>query len=197
MTFGYRFEGARFYESLIEVDVAADGTGEVRVKRGESDEILDRKFKLLPATLARIRQLYTHTNFIDSGEEYQDKKDFSHMGWVTLSARLRERERKARFNYTANSEIKELADILRAVATQEMHLFDINTAQQYQPLDLPKQLEVLESDLRLVRIAEPEQMIATLNDIAGDDTQPLIARNHAKRIVESIKKGKFKSPIKK
>lgn len=197
MTFSYKFENPRFYESLVEVDVAADGTGEVRVKRGESDEIIDLKFKLLPATLARIRYLYHHTNFIDSGEEYQDKKDFSNMGWVTLWARQSARERKARFNYTTNAGIKELADIFRAVATQEMHLFDINTAERYQPLDLPRQIELLENDLRLVRVAEPEQLITTLNEIAGDDTQPLIARNHAKRIVEAIKKGKYKSPVKK
>jgi hypothetical protein len=78
-----------------------------------------------------------------------------------------------------------------------MRLFDIDTAERYQPLDLPKQIELLENDLRLVRIAEPEQLIATLEEIAGDDTQPLIARNHARRVIEAIKKGKYKSPIKK
>jgi hypothetical protein len=30
-----------------------------------------------------------------------------------------------------------------------------------------------------------------------DETLPLIARNQAKRMVDDIKKGKFKSPVKK
>jgi hypothetical protein len=36
-----------------------------------------------------------------------------------------------------------------------------------------------------------------MKEIAKDDSQPLIARNHAKRISEAIQKGKFKSPFKK
>ena len=61
----------------------------------------------------------------------------------------------------------------------------------------PNSSRSLENDLRLEWIAEPERVLTVLNEIAGDDTQPLIARNHAKRIVDAIKKGKFKSPVKK
>ena len=93
--------------------------------------------------------------------------------------------------------MKELEEIFRGIASQEISLFDIENAERYQPLDVPKQLETLENDLRLERITEPARVLAALNEIAGDDTQPLIARNHAKRIIEAIKKGKFKSPVKK
>ncbi|HVG19137.1 MAG TPA: hypothetical protein VNI02_08790 [Blastocatellia bacterium] len=193
--FGYRFENARFYIPLIEVDVASNGSGELRFKRGESDEVIDRKLKLLPATVARMRELYERTRFLTSDDDYQDKKDFSHLGWKSLYMRQGGRERKVRFNYTPNLEIRELTEIFLAVATQEMHLFDIETSQQYQPLDLPRLLDALENDLKAQRVAEPEQMLPALKEIAGNDTQPLIARNHATRIADGIKKGKFKSPI--
>jgi hypothetical protein len=196
-SFSYKFENSRFYIPLIEIDVASDGGGELRFKRGESDEVIDRKFKLLPQTIARIRELYEHTRFLTSDDDYQDKKDFSHLGWKSLSMRQGGRERRVRFNYTTNLEIRELTDIFLAVATQDMHLFDIETSQQYQPLDLPRLLDALENDLRGQRVAEPEQMLPALKEIAGNDTQPLIARNHATRIADNIKKGKFKSPIKK
>jgi hypothetical protein len=195
-SYGYKFENTRFYIPLIEVDLSPDGTGELRFKRGESDEVIDRKLKLLPATLARVSELFQRTNFLTSDKNYQDDKDFSHLGWVSLSMRQGERERKVRFNYTPNLEIRELTDIFRAIATQEMHLFDIETSQQYQPLDLPRLLDALENDLKGQRVAEPDQMLVALKDIAANDTQPLIARNHATRIADSIKKGKFKSPIK-
>src|SRR6185503_13804758 len=136
------------------------------------------------------------SSFLMSQTDYQDKKDFSHLGWVTLGAQQGARRRTTRFNYTTNLQIKELGDIFRGIASQEMALFDIENAERYQPLDLPKQLENLENDLRLERIAEPERLLAALNEIAGDDTQPLIARNHAKKIAEAIKKAKFKSPVK-
>lgn len=197
MSFSYKFEGSRFYLRIIEIDLGSNGVGDLRFTRGESDEVLDCKVKLMPATIARIRQLFEVSNFLASDTAYQDKKDFSHLGWVTLGARRAARERKARFNFTSNPQMKELQEIFLGIAWQEIALFDIDNAQRYQPLDLPKQLEILENDLKLERIAEPARVLAPLNEIAGDDTQPLIARNHAKRIIDAIKKGKFKSPVKK
>jgi hypothetical protein len=197
MSFSYRFENPRFDIRVIEIDLDSNGAGELRFTRGESDEILDCKLKLFPATISRIRGLFEVSGFFVSDAEYQDKRDFSHMGWVTLRARQGTQERKTRFNYTTNIQMRELEEIFRAIATQEISLFDIDNAERYQPLDLPKQLETLENDLRLARIAEPERLLTALNEIAADDTQPLIARNHARKIVDAIKKGKFKSPVKK
>lgn len=197
MSFSYKFENPRFHLRVIEIDLSANGAGELRFTRGESDEVLDCKVKLLPATIARIRNLFEASDFLGSKTEYQDNKtDMKHLGWITLSAKQGARERKVRFNYTINAPMDELGKIFRGIATQEISLFDIENAERYQPLDLPKQLEVLENDLRLEWIAEPERVLTALNEIAGDDTQPLIARNHAKRIIEAIKKGKFKSPVK-
>lgn len=194
--YGYKFENRRFPIPLIEIDLAPNGTGELRFKRGESDEIIDLKLKLLPETILRIRGLYDRAAFLDSSEEYQAKKDFSHLGWMTIREGDGKRERQVRFNHTTNEPMKELADLFRSIATQEIHLFDIDTAQQYQPLDLPRQLDWLESDLRLGNIAEPERLVSVLGEIAGVDSLPLIARNQANRIITSIKKGKYKPPSK-
>jgi hypothetical protein len=196
-SFSYKFENKRFYEKLIEVDLAADGAGEVWFERGESDEIIDHKFKLQPATLARIRQLLDTTRFLDSTAEYQAEKDFSHLGWVTLAARQGERERSVRFNYTQNADVKELADIFRGIAQAEMHLFDIETSEQFQPLNLPRLIDTIENDLKLGRITEPERLLAKLQEVAGNPTQPLIATNKAKQLVSDIKKGKFKTTMRK
>jgi hypothetical protein len=195
--FSYKFENQRFYIPLIEIDFDAKGEGELRFKRGESDEIIDLKLKLLPETVAYIRELYDRARFLETEENYQDKKDHSNLGWVTLTLKAGERQRSAKFNYTANLDIKQVADIFRALANQQTDLFDIETALQYQPLDVPGKIEILESDLKLERIAEPQQVLVTLQEIVKNDTAPLIARNHAKRIIEAIEKGKYKSPVKK
>ena len=197
MSYSYKFENPRFDLRVIEIDLNSNGTGELRFTRGTSDEVLDCKVKLLPATIARISSLFEASGLLASNTEYQDKKDFAHMGWVTLGARRGTLERKTRFNSTSNIHIKTLGEIFRAIASQEISLFDIENAERYQPLDLPRQLETLANDLRLERIAEPERLLAALNEIAADDIQPLIARNHARKIIEDIKKGKFKSPVKK
>jgi hypothetical protein len=195
MSFSYKFENPRFDIRVIEIDLNSAGVGELRFTRGTSDEVLDFKVKLLPATIASIQTLFEGSGFLTSDIDFQDKKDRSHMGWVTLGVKQGAIERKTRFNFTTNAQMKVLQDIFRAIATQEISLFDIENAERYQPLDLPKQLETLESYLRLEWIAEPERVLIALNEIAGDDTHPLIARNQAKRIIEAIKKGKFKSPV--
>jgi hypothetical protein len=190
--FSYKFENARFYVPLMEIDLAPDGVGELRFKRGTTDEIIDLKLKLLADTMSRIRGLYDGISFLDSVEEYQGKKDFSHLGWMTIRASDGRRERKVRFNNTLNKQMKELADLYRSIATQQIHLFDLETAQQYQPLDVPRQLDAIEADLRLGNIAELEQIAVALREIATGDTLPLIARNQANRMIADIQKGKYK-----
>jgi hypothetical protein len=197
-SFGYKFENPRFIHlPLIEIDLDAKGKGKVRFKRNESDEIIDLDFQLLPATVTRIRQLFDETGFLGSSEEYQGKKDFSHLGWVTLSAQQGDRQRAARFNHTTHPQIEQLAAIFRAIATQQIQLFDIDNAQQYQPLDLARQLDVLENELRLDHIAEPEALLPALREIASSDTAILIARNKASRMIADIEKKKYKSPMRK
>jgi hypothetical protein len=195
ISFKFKFENSRFYIPLVEIDIAVDGSGELRFKRGEADEIIERKLKLLPATLARINQLVARTRFLDSSEDYQSEKDFSHLGWVTITARQSERERTVRFNYTKNQDVSEIAEIFRAIATQEIALFDIELAQRYQPLSIPQLLDALESDLRLQRVAEPMKLLVTLRELSGDDTLPLIARNKAKQLAEQIEKKRFRGPM--
>ena len=192
----YTFENPRFYIPWIQLDLSSEGAGTVRFKRGESDDTLDRKVKLAPSTLSRIAELIARSGFLTSAEDYQSKRDFAHLGWMTISVNQGGKQRSARFNYTMNQDISELTEIFRSISNQAITLFDIDLAIQHQPLDLPRMLDSLENELHLERFAEPDQLIPTLRDIAQDDTLPLIARNHATRLISNIQKGKFKSPVK-
>src|SRR5437016_7221113 len=71
VSFSYKFEGPRFYIRVIEIEVSSNGSGELRFTRGESDEVLDCKLKLLPATITRIGALFEASGFFDSDTEYQ------------------------------------------------------------------------------------------------------------------------------
>ncbi|HKV40406.1 MAG TPA: hypothetical protein VJX67_14430 [Blastocatellia bacterium] len=196
LSFKYKFENVRFYVPLIEIELAGDGTGAVHFKEGESDDVIDRQVKLLPATVQTITDLVKRCSFLSSSEDYQDKKDFSHLGWMTITVSQGASHRTVRFNYTINREMKQLAEIFRAIGDQAIDLFDMDVAIQHEPLDLPHRLEALEDDLSLGRLAEPEQLIPALRAMSEDDTNPLIARNQAKRIIAAIQKGKYKSPVK-
>lgn len=193
--FVYKFENPKFYISLIEVRVETDATGLVRFKRSISDDLIERPLKLSARTHRRLNELTERLNLLTTDEEFQHKKDFSHLGWTTISVHQGDHERTFRFNYTINADMSELAEILRALATQAIDLFDIDLAQEHQPLDIPRLLEALENDLRLGRIADPDQLADLLRAMMNDDTLPLIARNHASRLIKAISKGAYKSPI--
>jgi hypothetical protein len=195
-SFSYKFENPRFAVSLIEIEVDPIGSGRLRFKRGESDEIIERPLGLSESTMSILDELVSGTGFLTSNENYQAKKDFSHLGWVTISANRGGQQRTVKFNYTTNTEVAEMAAIFRAVADQELDLFDLELAVQNQPLELPNLLDALENDLREGRLANPQQLVKPLRTIAQEDSLPLIARNHANRLIAGIDKGRYKAPFK-
>lgn len=194
--YSFKFENPRFYIPLITIDLDSYGAGELKFRRGESDDVIAVAVKLQASTLARIGWLMDNVKFLESDAEYQGKKDFSHLGWISIGARQGGRERTVRFNWTTNPAIYELSEVFRGISTQEIDLFDIELARQHQPLDLPQRLEILENDLKLERVTEPSRLLTPLGEIVNDDTVPLIARNVARRITKNIEKGQYKTPIK-
>lgn len=196
VAFTYKFENARFYIPLIDLQVNADRTAKLSFKQGESDDTIDQTFTVRPETMDRLVELTTRSRFLESDEDYQSKKDFSHLGWITITATEGGHHRTTRFNYSQNKDVSDLAEIFRAIATQWIDIFHIKVAVEHQPLDLPAQLDALENDLQIERLVEPESLVDPLRDISQDDTLPLIARNHADKIITAIQKKKYKSPIK-
>ena len=67
-------------------------------------------------------------------------------------------------------------------------MFDISVARETQPLNGPKLMEQLELLLKRNGLADPRQLIPLLKDIIGDEHLPLIARNHAARLIKKIEK---------
>ena len=67
-------------------------------------------------------------------------------------------------------------------------MFDISVARENQPLNAPKLMEYLESAIKRNWLADPQQLIPFLKEISTDDHVPLIARNHALRLLKKLEK---------
>jgi hypothetical protein len=186
----YLFENSRFTIPRIEVEFDGAGQGKYLFKRKEGDEI-DNKLAISPALLGQIRALFIELNFLDSNENYQHKKDFSHLGTITITYERGGRKRSASFNYTDNAALNRLAEIFRNIATREMRIFELENIRQSDPISTPAQMRLLESELRGKHIADPPTLIPLLKDIKQDEGVPLIARNHADRLIQLIQKGKI------
>jgi hypothetical protein len=186
----YVFVNERFTIPRLEVEFDGAGAGQYTFKRKDLDEITN-KLKVSSSLLAQINSLFDEVGFLNSQENYQHKKDFSHLGTMTLTLKRGGQERTTTFNYTDNVPMMKLAEIFRGIATQEMRVFEIENTRQSDPISTPAQMRQLESELKGKHIADPAQLLPLLKDIQQDEGVPLIARNHAERLMQMIQKNKF------
>ncbi len=187
--YNYLFENPRFTTPVQEVKFDDRGQGEYRFKRKDQDEII-LKLDLSTALISQVRSLFDELNFLASNENYQHKKDFSHLGTMTITCARDGKERTVKFNYTENQALNRLADIFRNIATQETRVFELEAIRANDPISTPAQLRLLEGELKGKHIADPERFTPILQEIKLDEGVPLIARNHAERLLQGIKKGK-------
>jgi hypothetical protein len=99
-----------------------------------------------------------------------------------------ERKRVAEFNWTNNSDASKLVTEYRKAADQAILVFDISIARENQPLNAPKLMELFESLLKRDGLSDPRQLLKLLKDMSTDEHIPLIARNHALRLIKQIEK---------
>ena len=98
-----------------------------------------------------------------------------------------DRKRVAEFNWTNNSDASKLVNEYRKAADQAILIFDISIARENQPLNAPKLMEVMESLVKRDGLSDPHQLLPLLQDLSTDEHVPLIARNHALRIIKKIR----------
>ncbi|MCI0664675.1 MAG: hypothetical protein L0220_26740 [Acidobacteria bacterium] len=185
----YLFENDRFTTPLQEVEFDGQGRGQFRFKRKDGGEIIN-KLEVSPTVLSQIQILFDAMNFLASNEEYQHKKDFSHLGKMTITLASNGKERTVSFNYTDNQTMSGLTQIFRNIATQETRVFELDAVRNSDPISTPSQLRYLDNELRSKSIADPQRFVPILKDIQLDESIPLIARNHAERLLQMIRKGK-------
>ena len=111
----YLFENERFTTSVIEVLLDGQGHGRFRFRKKDSEEIAN-DLSVSMSLVNQIQSLFDEVRFLDTNEDYQYKKDFSHLGKVTLKLIRDGRQRSATFNYSSNQAINRLTDIFRNIA---------------------------------------------------------------------------------
>jgi len=185
----YLFENPRFTTPVQELDFDSAGQGKFRFQRKNSDEIIN-KLSLSSTVISQIQLLLDDLNFLASNEDYQHKKDFSHLGKMTITYSRGGKERTISFNYTDNESLTRLSEIFRGIVTQETRIFELEAVLANDPISTPAQLRMLESELKSRHIADPHRFDPILKNIKLDESVPLIARNHADRLLQSISKGK-------
>ena len=184
----YEFSQPKFYIKHIVLEHDANGRGTVTFERLNEDVPVTEPIEISADALARINAAWQALQFLDSNEDYQSNKQFPHLGTMRIGMERGGRKRVAEFNWTNNREASTLVDEYRKAADQAIWVFDIAIARENQPLNAPKLMEAMESMLKRNAVSDPRQLLKLLQDISTDEHVPLIARNHALRLIKQIRK---------
>ena len=186
--FYYEFNQPQFYVHHIAIEHDANGRGRVTFERKRQDVPVVEPLEISNTALARISQLWQALGFLSSGESYQSERQFPHLGTSRLGVERNGIKRTTELNWTKHQDASALVNEYRRLSDQAVLLFDISVARESQPLNGPKLMEELESLLKRNGLSDPKQMLPVLKDITSDEHLPLIARNHAARLIKKIEK---------
>ena len=186
--YSYEFTKAEFLISHILIEHDAIGRDKITFEhRGEETPIVE-PVELSTGALGRILGLWTELRFLDSSENYQTAKSFAHLGSYRLHLEDGQRQRTAEFNWSNNKEAWALANEYRRVSDQAILIFNIKLAREMQPLNAPQLLNEMETLLTRNGLSDPYQLVPLLTELRTDEHIPLIARNHADRLLKKIEK---------
>lgn len=184
----YEFTQRQFSTPYILIEHDAAGNGKITFERQGEPTPLVEPVELSTAALGRVLGVWSDLNFLNSSEDYQSDKQFPHLGTMRVSMDDGKRKRTAEFNWTNNKQMFALINEYRRVADQAVLVFDLNVARENQPLNAPKLMEYFDSLLTRSGLSDPRQLIPLLRDLTTDEHLPLIARNHATRLLKRIEK---------
>lgn len=186
--YSYEFSQPKFIVNHILLEHDANGRGTVTFQRLHEETPIVEPLELSSPALERIRSSWQALQFLESVTDYQSDKQFPHLGTMRIGMQRGDRKRVAEFNWTNNSYASTLVGEYRKAADQVILVFDISIARQNQPLSVPKLMEGMESLLKRDALSDPRQLLNLLQDLSTDEHVPLIARNHALRLIKKIQK---------
>lgn len=186
--YSYEFTQPQFLVRHIEIEHNASGRGRISFSKLNEEIPIVEPLELSAAALSRISALWQALRFLESEEVYQSKRQYPHLGTMRLKMEQASRKRIAEFNWTNHKDAFSLANEYRRAADQAILVFDISVARESQPLNTPKLMEQIEALLKRNGLSDPTQLLPLLKDITTDEHVPLIARNHATRLITKIEK---------
>jgi len=182
----YEFKQPQFTTQHIKIEHDSQGRGQITFERQGAIEPITEPFQLSDAALARVTSLWNTLNFLDTSTKYQSERQMAHLGTHTLRMKKGTQEREDTFNWTNDRDAYALVNEYRHAADQAMFVFDITVARENEPLNTPELMRGLETLLRVNALSDPKQLLPLLRDLSNDERIPLIARNHALRLIKTI-----------
>jgi hypothetical protein len=186
--YSYEFTQKDFLISHIVIEHDSLGHGTISFEQKNEDTPIVEPIEISSIAQGRIFGLWHDLRFLDSDENYQASKNFAHLGTYRLGMDDGKRKRTAEFNWSDNKIAWNLTAEYRRVADQAILVFNIKLAREMQPLNAPQLMNEMDTLITRNGLSDPSQLVPLLTELSTDERIPLIARNHAGRILKKVEK---------
>jgi hypothetical protein len=189
MPYGYEFSQPDFLVNHVVIEHDENGKGTITFEKRQLGEPITDPIQIAPAALERIKKLWSELNFLNSTDVYQSAKyDYPHLGQMKLRMEADGKKREIGLNWTENKTAESLTKEYKRLTEHYIWLFDINLARENRPLEAPKLMERLEGLIKRGEIHDVALLLPILRETKDEERIPLIARNHAERLIKLIEK---------
>ena len=169
------------YEKIV---VGSDGSGRYEAQ-SPSEPTHPLSFRLSPDVTDKLFSLAAKLhNF--KGVALESHKHVANLGLKTFQYENGGQISQVQFNYSLNRTAQDLTDLFESVGSVERHILSLDYSMKYDPLGLPKQLDLIQADLDNKALADPQLMVTTLDQIIRNPRYMHLAQVRAQDIIQQI-----------
>ena len=175
----------RGYLEIHRIEISGDGKAKYKFKQDEGAAI-EVDFQLKFHTVVSLLEMFTQADFLNETKDFVSLRQVADTGTRTIRLESGLRIREIVFMHTEDKTLREIVDFFDQLSRQERSLFEMNLALKHDRLGVPKQLELLEQNLRRKKLIDPERFILVLKKILADSSLMNLARKQARRLLSEI-----------
>jgi hypothetical protein len=167
----------------IKLDQAGAGTWDIRQL---DEDAAPQAFQVSPALAQRIFALAGNLhNF--QGVDLDVHRRLANLGEKTFTYTSGAETHSTSFNYTLDQSATQLTNLFEGLARQTTDLADLARTMRYDRLGVNDVMKQIEDDYNTKQLPEPELLLPTLDQLAGDEKFVDIARQRARTLASKIR----------
>lgn len=167
----------------IKLDQAGAGTWDIRQL---DEDAAPQAFQVSTALAQRIFALAGNLhNF--QGVDLDVHRRLANLGEKTFTYTSGAETHSTSFNYTLDQSATQLTNLFEGLARQTTDLADLARTMRYDRLGVNDVMKQIEDDYNTKQLPEPELLLPTLDQLAGDEKFVDIARQRARTLASKIR----------
>lgn len=175
------------YPEFVEIKIDQSGAGTCDIRQLD-EEASPQPFEIDAALVQRIFDLTAKLhNF--QGVDLEVHRRLANLGEKTFVYEKGADKHQTVFNYTLDDSATQLVNIFEGLARQTLDISDLTRTMRYDHLGVNDVLQQIEKDYNNKLLPEPDRLLPTLDQLAGDEKFIDIARTRARVLAGRIRSG--------